>query len=133
MTEYTITSAKMPGEIRFKYDAKDRLTGFEVTGDLPDELLHRIYKILPTTPAGLTSFKNCKITKQTREITFDDFYTAYGNKVGRKRAETVWKRLSKGKRTAAFDYIETYKSSVIRRGIALKHPSTYLNDEPWND
>lgn len=115
MTEYTITSAKLPGEIRFKYDLNDRLIAFEVTGNLPDELLNRIYQIMPTHPVQLKLFKNCKITKQAREIEFIDFYKAYGNKVGRKRAETVWKRLSKGKRTAAFDYIETYIKRNPRR------------------
>ena len=65
-------------------------------------------------------------------VPFDDFWNLYGKKVGRKKSETRWKRLSNKDRTAIMEHLPNY----IRNTPDVqyrKNPETYLNSESWND
>lgn len=68
---------------------------------------------------------------------FDEFWSAYPRKVDKKRAKSRWDRMKVSEREAAV-------ADVRRRNLAgefwgkeklefVKHPSSYLNGENWND
>ena len=73
-----------------------------------------------------------KSTDNTDEDGFDEFWEAYGKKVGRAKALSLWRKLSKSKRKSCMDYIPGYVKS--RPEIQYrKNPETFLRNECWND
>ncbi len=64
---------------------------------------------------------------------FGLFWDLYPLKVSKKKAEQIWKRLSKADREAVLADIPRRKETdAWKRGFA-PHPTTYLNGERWND
>jgi hypothetical protein len=68
-------------------------------------------------------------------MTFNQFWEAYDYKVGRKKAEKAWKRLNELNKMAIANHLPRYVASTYKDGTypSRKHPSTYLNQESWND
>lgn len=64
--------------------------------------------------------------------TFNDAWEAYQHKVGRKAAETAWKRLKQHEREAAYTKIPLYVQSLSDRKYQA-HLSTWLNGRRWED
>ena len=65
-------------------------------------------------------------------VPFDDFWNLYNKKVGRKKSEAKWKRLTNKDRAAIMEHLPNYirnTPDVTYR----KNPETYLNSESWND
>lgn len=62
---------------------------------------------------------------------FDEFWTAYPRKEGKKKAHTAWRHLSQTKRAAAIADCATRYQAVEKQFIPL--PTTYLHGERWND
>ncbi|MEK9713808.1 MAG: hypothetical protein VW258_14690, partial [Thalassolituus sp.] len=65
-------------------------------------------------------------------VPFDDFWNLYNKKVGRKKSEAKWKRLTNKDRAAIMEHLPNY----IRNTPDVqyrKNPETYLNNESWND
>lgn len=68
--------------------------------------------------------------------TFEQFWLAYGLKVGRKTAKAAWDKAVK----AGADTHEIVEAARAYRGFCLKpntphqaHPTTWLNQERWTD
>lgn len=64
--------------------------------------------------------------------TFNDAWEAYQHKVGRKAAETAWKRLKQHERESAYTKIPLYVQSLSDRKFQA-HLSTWLNGRRWED
>lgn len=67
--------------------------------------------------------------------TFDEFWSAYPNKVGRPKALAVWNRLKPGL-DVVLAGLKRWKASDQWRkdkGQYIPHPTTWLNREGWND
>lgn len=62
---------------------------------------------------------------------FDEFWTTYPRKEGKKKAQTAWRHLSQTKREAAIADCATRYQHVEKQFIPL--PTTYLHGERWND
>ncbi len=67
------------------------------------------------------------------DITFEEFWKAYPRRLGKKRAENKWKRMTKKARLAAFDGIGRMVEYYQRYGYDFPYPETYLNGERWED
>lgn len=61
------------------------------------------------------------------------FWEAYPRKVGKKAAEKAFFRLSLTKQDKAVSMIQKYKILADMYGTDYLHPSTYLNQERFND
>ena len=97
----------------------------------------------PTCNAGLPVVNSELTTEQpkpeqptkpekTLNVPFGDFWNLYGKKVGRKKSEAKWKRLTNKDRAAIMEHLPNY----IRNTPDVqyrKNPETYLNAESWND
>ena len=62
---------------------------------------------------------------------FDEFWSNYPKKVGKKPALSAFKGLSKENQRKAIDDCKTRYVGIIKQFI--KNPSTYLNQETWED
>ena len=85
----------------------------------------------PTVKESLTVEQPPKADKPLN-VPFDDFWNLYNKKVGRKKSEAKWKRLSNKDRAAIMEHLPNY----IRNTPDVqyrKNPETYLNSESWND
>jgi hypothetical protein len=78
--------------------------------------------------------KNPKTEKPTDNWleSFEQFWTVYDKKVGRKKAEQKWKIMTLHQRQSALDNVAGYVH-VNNRKQFRKDPVTYLNGECWND
>lgn len=86
---------------------------------------------LPVDNSELTTEQPTKADKALN-VPFEDFWNLYNKKVGRKKAESRWKRLSNKDRAAIMEHLPNYirnTPDVTYR----KNPETYLNAESWND
>lgn len=67
-----------------------------------------------------------------RVPTFDDWWSAYGKKCGRKKAEAKWNKLPSCDKIACMKATPNYVLSTPDKQYR-KHPLTYLNGECWKD
>lgn len=84
------------------------------------------------TPSSSNPF-NSNVGNKADVFTFDQFWEMYDRKIGRKKCEAKFSKLSdevKGLIKATLPkYVEITKDGRPQR----KHPATYLNNECWND
>ena len=64
--------------------------------------------------------------------TFDNWWTLYDKKCGRKDCEKKWNRLTREEQEACIDATPTYVASTPDKKYR-KNPLTYLNQKAWND
>jgi hypothetical protein len=65
-------------------------------------------------------------------IEFDRFWNLYGKKVGRKKAELKWNKLSLQTQELILDYLPKYIKATPEVKFR-KDPTTFLNNESWLD
>lgn len=70
---------------------------------------------------------------RNKNVTFSDFWDAYGLKLDKRSAERAWKRLGEADRRAALAGIEAYQEDCRQRGIARMYPQGYLTHRRWED
>ena len=63
---------------------------------------------------------------------FSAFWDAYDKKVERRKAETLWARLSKRDRESAMAYLPAYKAAQPDKRFR-KNPTTFLRNRTWED
>ncbi|MGA0556552.1 hypothetical protein ACO2Q8_07875 [Larkinella sp. VNQ87] len=82
--------------------------------------------------AGTTT--TMKIQLVTQEVTFDQFWDAYGLKVNRKEAEKAWEKLTLEQRHRAFESIPSYNYFLMTRTNQNRmYPDTWLRGKFEND
>ncbi len=62
---------------------------------------------------------------------FETFYSLYPRKIGRKKAEIAFNRLTKKKQALAIEDVRTRYKGADKQ--YTPHPTTYINGELWND
>jgi hypothetical protein len=69
-------------------------------------------------------------------MNFNDFYTLYPRKMGRKDAERAWNRLTSIQQTECLEampnYLKYWKIKETAKDF-IPYPSTFLNQERWTD
>lgn len=66
---------------------------------------------------------------------FTDWWNLYDHKCDRKKCEKKWGKLSQSDKEKAMAHTERYVATTFTDGTfpSRRHPSTYLNNENWND
>ena len=77
-----------------------------------------------------TILDNNKTVKKDEQ--FELFWNTYNKKVGRPICEKKWSKLSQADKEKIFDHLRKYIPSTPDQQYR-KNPSTYLNQECWND
>lgn len=69
-------------------------------------------------------------------MTFQDFYSLYPRKMGRKEAERSWNRLTPAQQAECLEampnYIKYWKIKQTQKDF-IPYPATFLNQERWTD
>jgi len=76
---------------------------------------------------------NTYISAREEEVSFEEFWNAYGYKKSKLQAEKAWKRLSPADKSNALASIPAYKADCQSCGRSMKYPATYLNGRTWED
>lgn len=144
LTSYTVKAKNSNSVWEFKYDLNGNLKTFKVLegiltnaqmiwlfrkGNFP--ILESIIKTiwLPNLKA------NFEITIGEIDLSFDAFWNAYNNKVGkRKETENKWNRLPKAEKIQVLSNISKYNNYLKHHAKQQKqYPSTYLNQEAYKN
>lgn len=69
------------------------------------------------------------------DTSFEAFWNAYGNKVGKKeRTQQLWKLMSEDKRLLAMAGIKKYKNwLILNTAVQMLYPETYLSQKRWEN
>lgn len=68
------------------------------------------------------------------KIEFDEFWSLFPKKVGKKPAKKLWDRLSaEVQRTILADLPKRKLGQKWQEHTYIEHPTTYLNQERWED
>lgn len=143
---YTVKGRNSSVLWQFKYHLNGDFFSFTILeGELSGHQMHWLFsaKNFPTTDnlmqimwlkdKDITS--KLDINKIDPDISFDAFWNAYDNKVGKKKmAENYWKKMSKADKIKALMAIKRYNNNLrLTPGIQKAHPTTFLNQEYYNN
>ncbi len=137
--QYSLTSTAFEGEVLFTFNEFGLLEQFDSTGATLSEeqqlfLLRKLPRDLPGIQALLEKTPTATFTEIKREVTFEQFWNRYDEKIrsSKKRTLTAWNKLKQADRYKAYAYIQKYEQSLYQ-GTAKKYAETYLNAELWNN
>ncbi|MGC1471522.1 MAG: hypothetical protein WA775_02925 [Psychroserpens sp.] len=79
--------------------------------------------------------KHLEITVGDFDLSFDNFWMIYDNKVGKKKmARNIWERMSKSERIKVFINIPKYKAYLKQYpNQQMLYPTSYLNQEAYTN
>lgn len=144
LTTYTVKAVTSDHVWEFNYDLNGNLKAFKVLeGTLNERQLVWLFKegnfpvlesIIKTVwiPKGK---KNFEITVGEIDLSFEAFWDAYANKVGKlKEARNIWARLSKAEKIQVFLNMPRYKNYLkYHPAQQMMYPTTYLNQEAYKN
>ncbi len=135
--KYEITATQLQGSILLTYNEQGTITIAEFNCTLTTEQRTFIATHFPVLEQWLNKFTEqfkAKAQIINEQITFEQFYEAYGNKKGKEKAKATWNKLSKTDQAKAFAYIKKYNNYLVMNPWQAKlMPVTYLNQKRWND
>lgn len=137
---YNLKSKKTGQEVTVEYD-EEELMLVTLQFDTPpsQEAARWLTQNLPVTQSDFLlwtrSTPSLTVTEVTQEATFDDFWEAYGHKVGRANAESQWKKLKPADRRKALSKCQQYHDWRKRQSAvpAPLHPERYLKYRRFDD
>lgn len=139
---------------RFKITAWDtEFRGFIVLGydgylvefvnntDMSNGWRKRFFDILQIHQSHFKGFKkrleesgSFRVEEFKESIEFASFWKKYDVKDGsKKRAETLWKKLSTTQKYKALFFIDRYNEQIKKSGVGKMYADTYLRREIWNN
>lgn len=137
---YILTGKKTGVKVVFKYFSNGLLRQFEIEGQVTADHLHYIFwnedfpfpykEDLIDQVGKLGAFS---ISKVHEDLTFERFWLLYNYKVSKKRAESLWNKLSKGNRIKVFEHLPKYELYLRKTGVQKAYPDTYIRCEKWED
>lgn len=139
-TSYTCKSRNTNLIWIFKYDLEGELRSFEILGNglTPEQVVWIFnpdrfpYKETMISLWQKHLKKNFEIFKEEFELTFENFYNLFGNKVGKMESKRAWEKLSKKDKINAIIGIKHYDNYLKRNPKYSKtYPATYLNKRRW--
>ena len=141
LTTYTVTGKNAPIVWQFKYHLNGLLSEFKLLeGELDAKQINWLFvqgkfPYLEKQIKGWSAISNFRIEVGEPDLSFDSFWNAYGNKVGKKKmAENTWNKLSQADKVKALQAIKHYNKYLSRKpGIDKAHATTYLNQEYYNN
>jgi len=83
-------------------------------------------------PSGEQTVNGATVSDASAARSFDDFWSAWPNKRGKKASRGQWASLKPDERERAIDRIDGYRASVPAVKY-MKHPERYLRDRIFDD
>jgi hypothetical protein len=78
--------------------------------------------------------KMLKVKEVNTTLSFESFWEAYPKKVSKKKAQQLWiKNKLDSKLGDILTFIDGMKKTQHWKDGFIKHPTTFINDETWND
>lgn len=137
-TTYIITAKSTNVSLELKYDLNGKLIAFNLDGDYTEEQYNYL---MDRTPREQEKVKErfppntkLQVKEMPADLSFEAFWEAYKYKVGKKKmAENIWNKLSRADKVKAMLYIPRYLNHLrLNPGLAQAYPTTYLNQEYYN-
>jgi len=102
---------------------------------------HGVFSDISQNPHSEVKLSKVKLSKDNIDhlnTTFEEFWSVYPRKAGKKRARELWYKLNPSSETLALILASVGKARGTpqwreKDGQYIPHPSTYLNQERWND
>ncbi len=142
MRTFKFTSDNITGEIIINYNDREIIVDASAA-EIDDKQLSYLGSAIFTraiNPDDLKSIVegskfNAKIVEIVKDYTFQEFWDRYfkdryKDNSSKKRSEALWNKLSKVKKSDAYNYIPKYFSN-LRPGVEIKLAETYLSQEIW--
>lgn len=138
--KYTITSKITGNVVIVEYD-QGGLTGVQYNMN-PGEASTKpavawMQQNLPLEEKDVLNFRPDKFNVEVvvENITFDEFWQEYDNKIGKQAAEKQWHKLTMPERGKAIRNIKRYKTFCQQMvpPRRLKDPERYLSNKTFND
>lgn len=136
MRNFVVTSRKTNTQVILKYNASGYLYGWEILGEFNNEQWRWAASVGLTGTVDLLmehKKKGLQVSDMVEDLSFETFWSKYGNKVKRIRAEKIWLKMNDADKLRALLGIWRYDKYLMRTGQAKAHPSTYLQDKRWED
>lgn len=138
VTTYTVTGSNFAGVMTFKFHLGGYLVAFSLEeAELDQDQRKWLYPRMPLAENGMKTFydlKTFKVEKGEPDLSFENFWNAYGKKQKRTVAEKLWKKLTKKDKLAAFKSINRYNNWLNNNaGIAKQLPDTFIRQRRWLD
>ena len=141
---YTVKHKKANILWVFKYDLNGHLRSFKVDDKPLSKSQIKFLFLEQKFPVKEAEMKEVWMNAKKSEfeiivgepdLSFEAFWNAYANKIGKKKmAENTWNKLSKANRIKALVGIKRYENNLrLTPGVQKAHPSTYLNQEYYNN
>lgn len=119
----------------FYYDNAGLLVFYSVLdAELTENQLLTLCKKLPRDEADLFPLNSTGyfiIKKLDEDLSFDNFWAQYGQKIHAHRCEPIWKKMSDVKKLSALKGLSAYFAYLDRKGIYKVNPENYLKKEYW--
>lgn len=131
---YLITGTRSEAKVILGYDANGLLCEVQVQ-DMPDDVAREWpFRHAPIHEADVKAvFHAAHLKFQVLNVTFQEFWTKYQYKEGKKDAQRAWDRMSEANRQLAYAYVDRYKAACARDRKHLMYPASYLRAERWLD
>lgn len=125
----------LKGIVRFAYISQEYSISKQVKGwqDATNQELTGAYTD-PSRGCVVDPSMQLEVEVEVKEqyIDFDLFWSLYPKKVDKKKSKLKWDKLSNDVRKEILEYIPKYSASQPDLQF-IKNPSTFLNNESWND
>lgn len=144
MTQYRITLKERKSTLHVKYQ-KGILNALELAneGDLSDEQMYYLMGDLPVRIVQEDMAKvycdgshgKLKMEAVPTDLSFDAFWNAYNNKVGKKtRSQELWKLLTDADKQAALIGVKKYKIwKGLNPSVQMLYPETFLSQRRFEN
>jgi hypothetical protein len=101
---------------------------------LDKALINHTTKQVESTQQSIDSIDKPETTKQlTTCFSFNEFWSVYPNKVGKKTCEAKYKKISEPERQKIKDTIQKFISHKPFDSYTHPNPETYINQKRWED
>ncbi len=140
MSKFLMTFPKSEASALLEYDDAGFLLKYELTpGTFQPAQFEFMFARFPSKFSLLekwieSKFPNVSISLVQEDLSFENFYNLYANKVSKKAtAEKIWSKMPDTEKAKAIKYIQWYDQRLRMSGINKKYPESYLNAQEWNN
>ncbi|MFN4249286.1 MAG: hypothetical protein ACK4EY_16280 [Flavipsychrobacter sp.] len=136
MKNYIVTSEEVVGEIEIRYDDRGLFYGIIIRAELEPTTLHWVVSNIPITASKINVWQqHFTVLEVPNDISFEAFWHNWPEeKIDRKRAENVWKRMSLKDKTRAIWVLGAYKRYCQRNPYkSPKSPAAWLNEKKYEN
>lgn len=135
MTKYILTSVHYTGGVQINYDSDGFCVYYSVLdADLTKGQLVSLLKKWPREECDLNPLYESgyfTIKKLDEDLSFENFWSQYRQKIHPNRCEPFWKKMSDFKKLSALKGLPAYFAYLDRKGIYKVNPENYLKKEYW--